>query len=1145
MSILGIDLGSSFVDLALYRKGTVEAVKVASEGRSASHAILHALDQACGGWGADLPSIREIRIGSTGAVNMLLTRRGARVGLITTQGFGDVLALARQNRADLYDPVAKSLSPSFLVAPGCIREIGGRLDAQGNVLEPVRAEEIAKAAASLAAEGVEAIAICLLFSHINPAHERECAAVVSQAHPDIHAILSCEADGAAREYERTVATCLEAWLRPWHLQTLDEIGNGLKARNFEGRVAFADSRGFLLDPASAARRAINQIASGPAAAALAVSRICRQHDAKLAVMMDVGSVSTDIVLIENFVPAATSNAVFAQVPLRQPMTDVGSIALGGRSNIVVTEGIIHFPATYSSGELSLSETLAVLDLVPAASFPSAAERVQGVADQLGLNLMAAAERIKDAAADTIAEAILGYAVGRAVDPASVALIASGGLGGILATAVAERLGATRVVAGMASPVAGALGLLQARHMREQVLPINSSLADLSEDELAGLSLDGDEANVTLSMEIAPDPFMHPVRLPIESNAAGIDALKSTYRSYYLNRFGSEPKSAGYLFSLARQVFEDGEALSADVRLNTNSDMMGQTVPAEGWESQAVDGAVQLQRSQKLAEIRPRTLQMRLDAIAQGMQETLFRTAVSPVVREGNDAAAALLDANGEIIALSDAIPLLLGALGGSLRAILEEFPAESMKEGELFFMNDPFRGGTHLPDITVVQPVFAEGGLVCFAATMLHHQDIGGMRAGSVPPDAQDIFQEGLRLPPMKLGSGRRIDATSENLIRCNSRMPETVLGDLSSQIAAAVQAERALHRLIGEMGVAAFVEGVEKCLDLGEEHARRVIGSMPAGPFHAQEMLDPTPGLPEMLIRLRLDCEGSDFRADFTGSVGQVQAPINCVRSGPFAASFYSLLSAMGQAPFRNGGVVRCINLVLPEASAVNASMPAAVNARTGIVRAITSALLQALAQAAPERMPAANSGMSYVLAFSGQRANGTPFVSTEIIAGGAGGGPDADGVSGISTDVGNAMNMPAEALESLIPVRLVSASFKKGSGGAGRYRGGDGIRRVYQALQDGINVSLRGERFHTVPPGLLGGGSPQPAFAAVERIDGSIEILPTRSTPKLNKGDKLIVESCGGAGYGHPQEGTMKTMAQISVAGHDAGGRNADASA
>lgn len=1108
MSKIGIDLGSSFVDLALQRGGEVEARKIKAGERATSDAILHALDQACADWSTELASIEEIRIGSTGAVNMLLNRQGARVGLITTRGFGDTLALARQNRADLYDPVAKSLSPTFLVAPGCIREVGGRLDSQGHVLEPVSAAEVADAAASLAGEGVEAIAICLLFSYVDPQHERECAAIIRHKHPSIPVVLSSEIDGAAREYERTVSTCLEAWLRPWHRRTLEAIRTGLTAKNFAGRLSFGDSRGFLLDPSTAFKRAINQIASGPAAAANAASAICRAHDAPLAIMMDIGSVSTDIALIESFEAGTTAHAVFAGVPMRQPMTDIVSVALGGRSAITIRDSAVHFAPACAEQAPCLGEALALLDLVPGSSFPQAAEKIGAVADEMGLSPEAAAVAIRDAAADTVAEAILRYAVGRAVDPASVTLVASGGLGGILGPAIVERLGASRLIVDTASPVAGALGLLHARHMREEVLRVNRSLESITDKDLAGMFSSGDvDGDVALSMEVAPDAYMHPVRVPVASKSFSIDAMNSAYRAYHLSRFGYEPKSAGHLFSLARQSFERDKPHAGAIVLRDWAHGVGES------------GTIAL--DQKPGQLRPRTLQMRLDAIAQGMQETLFRTAVSPVVREGNDAAAALLTVDGEIIALSDAIPLLLGALGGSLRAILEDFPASSMEEGDLFFMNDPYRGGTHLPDITVVQPVFAEGRLVCFAATMLHHQDIGGMRAGSVPPDAQDIFQEGLRVPPMRLGMARRIDGKIEDLIRCNSRMPDTVLGDLSSQVAAGLQAERALHRLIGEIGAAAFIKGVERCLDLGEEHARRVIASLAPGPFQAREMLDPTPGLPDVRVNMTLSCEGSTFRADFTGSSEQVLAPINCVRSGPFAASFYSLLSLMGPAAFRNGGVVRCIDLVLPEASAVNASMPAAVNARTGIVRAITSTLLQALAQAAPDRMPAANSGMSYVLAFSGKRPDGTPFVSTEIIAGGAGGGPHADGTSGISTDVGNAMNMPAEALESLIPVRLLSASFKQGSGGKGRYRGGDGIRRIYEALQDNIQVSLRGERFHTVPPGVRGGGSPQPAYAAVERIDGSVEVLPTRSTPKLNRGDKLIVESCGGAGYGSPDEG------------------------
>lgn len=1109
MSIIGIDLGSSFADLALLKDGAVKTAKVACDGLAAGEAILTALDRAAVEWGIDPAGVREIRIGSTGAVNMLLTRQGASVGLITNRGFGDTLTLARQNRADLYDPVARSPAPRFLVAPGCIREIGGRLDAKGEELEPIAVDEIRAVAADLVGQGVEAIAICLLFSHVNPAHERRCAEVISGAFPHLHVVRSSEVDGVAREYERTVSACLEAWLRPWHRRTLQDIREGLVARQFGGRLAFADSRGYLLEPEEAALKAINQIASGPAAAALAASHICRRHDARLAIMMDVGSVSTDIVLIEDFVPASSLAGTFAGVPMRQPMTDVGSIALGGKSRITVRDTVIALTQEGNAGAASLSDALAMLGLLPEEAFPGAGERVARLAEMLGVDAAKAAHRVLEAAADQVAEAILKHAAGRAVDPASATLIASGGLGGLLATAVAERLGSSRVIAGPASAVGGALGLTLAPHVHEEVVLFNRTLGAITQAELDALG--AGEAGV-FTMEIAPDPFMHPVRLPIGGTLT-VEVLRETYRAYHAKRFGGEPRTAGHLFALIRQMFEGG----ADLPVLSD----GGDAPrvGAGWECEVAQGALLLTRTGKTEELRPRTLQMRLDAIAQAMQETLFRTAVSPVVREGNDAAAALLTPDGEIIALSNAIPLLLGALGSSLKAILEEFPAESMREGDLFFMNDPYRGGTHLPDITVAMPVFADGRLVCFAATMLHHQDVGGMRAGSVPPDAVDIFQEGLWLPPMRLGTGRRMAREAEALIRANSRTPETVLGDLGAQIAAAVQAEAALHRLVGEMGADAFLGGVAQCLDLGEQAARQAIRAMPTGPFFAQEMLDPTPGLPDVVVKLRLEFRDGMFRADFTGSSPQVTAPINCARSGPFAAAFYSLLSVMGKAAFRNGGAVRRLKLILPEASAVNASMPAAVNARTGMVRAITSALLQALAKAAPERMPAANSGMSYVLAFSGRREDGSPFVSTEIIAGGAGGGPRADGEPGISTDVGNAMNMPAEALEPLIPVRLLSAEIRRGSGGAGRFRGGDGIRRVYEALADGIQVSLRGERFHTVPPGLLGGQSPQPACATVRRVDGTIEVLPTRSTPRLNRGDRLIVESCGGAGYGRAE--------------------------
>ncbi len=512
----------------------------------------------------------------------------------------------------------------------------------------------------------------------------------------------------------------------------------------------------------------------------------------------------------------------------------------------------------------------------------------------------------------------------------------------------------------------------------------------------------------------------------------------------------------------------------------------------------------------------RNLQLRLDGLAQTMQETLMRTSVSPVVREGADCASALFTTGGELLAMSNAIPLLLGALPGIVTAVTAAFPVDTMAEGDLFMTNDPFGGGTHLPDIALLMPVFHEGRVIALATSLLHHQDIGGMRAGSVPPDATEIYQEGLRLPPMHAGTNGRLTAATTALIRAASRVPDVVLGDLDAQAAAGRQAARGLQRIAGEMGTAGFLEAVAGLLDAGEATVVTRLATLPATQATGEDGLDPNPGHGPAEVRLSLTVADGRLHADFAGSSPQVKAPINCVASGPLSAVFYALLTLLGPDAPRNGGILRRLDLTLPQASVVNAAPPAAVNARTNMVRSITSAVLQALGKLAPDGLPAANCGMAYVIAFSGRNGDGTPFLATEIVAGGAGGGPDRPGAPGISTDVGNARNTPAEALEAVLPIRLARAERRLGSGGAGRFPGGDGIRRVYEALADGISVSIRGERFARVPEGAQGGGAPKPAAARVIRADDSVEELPARSAVLLNTGDRLEVESAGGAGYG-----------------------------
>ena len=512
----------------------------------------------------------------------------------------------------------------------------------------------------------------------------------------------------------------------------------------------------------------------------------------------------------------------------------------------------------------------------------------------------------------------------------------------------------------------------------------------------------------------------------------------------------------------------------------------------------------------------RILQMRLDGLAEAMQRMLLDTAVSPVAREAADCASALFTAGGELLAMSEAIPLLLGALPGQVQALFARYPAEGMREGDIFLANDPYSGGTHLPDIAVMLPVFAQGRLIGVAASLLHHQDIGGTRPGSVPPDATEIAQEGLRLPVMRAGADHRLSGEMRGLIAANSRVPQTVLADLDAQIAAALTAVTGLRRIVGDLGVDGFLRAAGELLDRGEAETLAALAGLARAEASATDGLDPDAALGTSSVSVRLTVAPDGLIADFTGSSPQVPAPINCVASGPLSALLYAMLTLLPEGAPRNGGLLRCLRLILPEASVVNAAPPAPVNARTNMVRAITSTVLAALAGMDPKRRPAANCGMAYVIAFSGQGRDGARFLATEIVAGGAGGGPDAPGAHGTSTDVGNARNTPVEIIEAELPIRMISAERRRGSGGAGRFPGGDGVRRVYEALSDGIAVSIRGERFQRVPEGSAGGGAPKPAAAQIRRAGGAVEILGPRSAVVLDRGDRLIVESCGGAGDG-----------------------------
>ena len=516
---------------------------------------------------------------------------------------------------------------------------------------------------------------------------------------------------------------------------------------------------------------------------------------------------------------------------------------------------------------------------------------------------------------------------------------------------------------------------------------------------------------------------------------------------------------------------------------------------------------------------------RLEGIANEMQATLLRSSFSPIVKEGLDASAGLFTADGQTLAQSCSIPIHLATLIPALKRIIETFPPATMAPDDTYVLNDPYCGGTHLPDIAVVQPVFAPGGnqgsrIIAYAAAMTHHQDMGGLSAGSVPTNATEIFQEGLRIPPLKFRDRGVVNATLEAMIRQNVRIPDTVMGDIHAQVSACSIGARRLAELAARQGDNALTAIFAELLDRSERMTRLALSKIPDGTYRAVDWLDNDGVELDKPIRIEVavTIRGDSIHLDFTGSSPQVRGPLNCVPSGSLAGACYAVRALTDPRIPTNGGCFRPISLHLPEGTIVNPREPAPVNARTSTIKRITGTIIQALAEVMPDRVPAPSAGQMVIVAFGGRTPEGKPFVTGDLIAGGSGAARGSDGVDVIETDASNCMNLPAEAAEMETPIRLNRVALRPDSGGDGEYRGGLGTIREYEALVDELSFTHRGERHYSAAQGLFGGEPGAMSRSVIHRADGRVEEIPSKIVTRLNKGDRVVIETAGGGGYGEP---------------------------
>ena len=513
---------------------------------------------------------------------------------------------------------------------------------------------------------------------------------------------------------------------------------------------------------------------------------------------------------------------------------------------------------------------------------------------------------------------------------------------------------------------------------------------------------------------------------------------------------------------------------------------------------------------------------RLETIADEMELTLLKSAASPIVKEGLDASAALFNVRGETIAQAAAIPIHLGCLELAARRIVQAFPPETMVEGDAFLLNDPYDGGTHLPDITLAVPVVADGRVVALACTMCHHQDVGGRTPGSVPTDATELYQEGLIIPPTRLFRGGALDENLFSVLRRNVRIPEVFTGDLMAQVAAGRLGGIRLNELFGRYGTDAVLGYVDELLERAERLTRRGIEAIPDGTYAFVDWMD-NDGIDDRPVRIAVavTVRGSTMTFDFTGTSPQVRGPFNAVPASTLSAVYYAIRAISDPSVPNNGGCFRAVDTVLPPGSLVNPRPPAPVSCRTATIKRIADTILGALVRALPERMPAASSGTLLVMAFGGtDPETGRPFVASELAAGGMGARPAKDGIHVVETDVTNCMNIPVEALEMNFPLRVARTGLWVDSAGAGACRGGLGLEKVFEATTTDVTVAHRSERFASAPWGLFGGGPARRGCAFLVRRDGSREEVPSKRMLVLHPGDRLWEYVPGGAGWGDPLE-------------------------
>jgi 5-oxoprolinase (ATP-hydrolysing) len=1207
-----VDRGGTFTDIVARRPdGTLVTHKLLSEDPDRYPDAAVAGIEALLGAGSGVDRVEAVRMGTTVATNALLERAGERTLLVITRGFRDALRIGYQNRPRIFD--RQIVLPGQL--PERVIEVDERVTAQGEVLRRPDLEPLAGALAEAYAEGIRAVAVVCLHSHLYPGHERQIGGLARRVgFPQVS--LSSEVSPLMRLVPRGDTTVVDAYLSPILRRYVDQVSSALAAGGRSGhrrpagpRLLFMQSNGGLAGAGHF--RGKDAILSGPAGGLVGMVRMSALAGFDRVIGFDMGGTSTDVSHYAGALERVLDTVV-AGVRLRAPMLDIHTVAAGGGS-------VLHFdgsryrvgpdsagadpgPAGYRrGGPLTVTDANLMLGRIQPGYFPAVfgpggdqpldLAVVRGQFTGLAAGIAAAtgdarspeqvAEGFLRIAVANMANAVKKISVQKGHDVTGYVLTTFGGAGGQHACAVADSLGIRTV---LVPPLAGVLsalgiGLADLTTMREQSVerPLAGDLMPRLDRVAQSLAA---TATADLRAQGAPAGrirVIHHAHLRYQGTDTGLpvrlagpdrmtEEFQAAYRrtySFLLDRplivealaveATVDRADHGLLGRVARRVVPevhdhavtpvdrvrcwDGPGqrwrevpLWQRERLPAGTGITGPaivteanatTVVEQGWRATVTEyGHLLVERFRAPAgvtgagtEVDPVRLEIFNNlfmSIAEQMGARLESTAQSVNIKERLDFSCALFDPAGNLIANAPHMPVHLGSMGASVQEVIRR-RAGQLKPGDVYAVNDPYHGGTHLPDITVITPVYHRSGgqPLFFVASRGHHAEIGGLTPGSMPAHSRRVEEEGVRFDNWLLVEhGRLREAPTRRLLAeppYPSRAPETNLADLRAQIAANAKGIEEVWRVIDHFGLDVVLAYMRHVQDNAEEAVRRVVDALGDGSYAYRMDSGAT-----IRVRVSVDRAGRSATIDFTGTSPELASNFNAPTSVATAAVLYVFRTLVADDIPLNDGCLRPLRIIVPPGTMLSPAYPAAVvagNVETS--QAITGALYAALG------VQAEGSGTMNNVTFGNESHQ-----YYETVGSGSGAGDGFDGVPVVQTHMTNSRLTDPEVLEWRYPVLVESFAVRAGSGGAGRWRGGDGaVRRL--RFREPVTVStLSGHR--RVPPYGMAGGQPGGLGRNyVERVDGSVVELAGADSIEVDTGDVLVVETPGGGGYGSTRSG------------------------